>query len=416
MKKSIILLLLISLLSFTMFSCSDYVPDNGGDDDDDDDFTTTYTLEVNVTDMNGYVEVYPDKSEYDDGEEVTLTAYPYNGCEFCEWSGDAYGSSETETIYMYSDKEVTANIIEIMDDCHLNGTYKGDCFVEKEQNSNDEDFVFKSGVKEISQELFETIPLAEKLDVDIPSKSKGVSDNSYYFPPAGSQGYQGSCVGWATAYAMKTYQEKVEESWGLTYSSCSGCYRDYDHIFSPAFVYNQINGGEDNGSSIYDALTLLRDTGCCVWNYMPYDDGDYTTQPSTAANTNAGKYKISSFSRINNTYYSFTQGEIDSIKTYISQGYPIVISVTVYEGFQDSSSTYYYEDTGEYVWWTTDNQGDEAGGHAMLITGYDDDYGFKVINSWGSNWGNNGYIWIDFDFFRDTIGNAAYVVYDGNNQ
>ncbi|NQX86025.1 MAG: hypothetical protein HRT67_08985 [Flavobacteriaceae bacterium] len=33
--------------------------------------------------------------------------------------------------------------------------------------------------------------------------------------------------------------------------------------------------------------------------------------------------------------------------------------------------------------------------HAMLVIGYSDDYNaFKVVNSWGSDWGDNGFIWI----------------------
>ncbi|MBK8702502.1 MAG: hypothetical protein IPN33_02050 [Saprospiraceae bacterium] len=36
----------------------------------------------------------------------------------------------------------------------------------------------------------------------------------------------------------------------------------------------------------------------------------------------------------------------------------------------------------------------------MVIAGYNDSKNaFKVINSWGSNWGSQGYIWIDYDFF-----------------
>ena len=36
-------------------------------------------------------------------------------------------------------------------------------------------------------------------------------------------------------------------------------------------------------------------------------------------------------------------------------------------------------------------------GHAMVIIGYDDNmYGgaFEILNSWGEEWGDNGYIWI----------------------
>ena len=46
-----------------------------------------------------------------------------------------------------------------------------------------------------------------------------------------------------------------------------------------------------------------------------------------------------------------------------------------------------------------------SAGHAMVVVGYNDSlYGgaFELMNSWGTNWGNEGFIWIrykDFDHF-----------------
>ena len=40
----------------------------------------------------------------------------------------------------------------------------------------------------------------------------------------------------------------------------------------------------------------------------------------------------------------------------------------------------------------------------MVIVGYDNSKrAFKVANSWGSDWGDNGYGWIDYDHFIDLI-------------
>ena len=43
------------------------------------------------------------------------------------------------------------------------------------------------------------------------------------------------------------------------YNVC--CCGNGRYIFSPAWTYNQINGGRDRGSSIYNAFVLLRDKG-----------------------------------------------------------------------------------------------------------------------------------------------------------
>jgi len=68
---------------------------------------TTYTLTVNKV-GSGTVTRDPDKTEYQPGEEVTLTATPASGWEFGGWSGDAGGATNPVTITMDADKTVTA--------------------------------------------------------------------------------------------------------------------------------------------------------------------------------------------------------------------------------------------------------------------------------------------------------------------
>jgi len=52
------------------------------------------------------------------------------------------------------------------------------------------------------------------------------------------------------------------------------------------------------------------------------------------------------------------------------------------------------------------------GHHALVAVGYDDaKKGVKVLNSWGSGWGEKGFGWIDADFFPKVVA-RAYVIYD----
>ena len=49
--------------------------------------------------------------------------------------------------------------------------------------------------------------------------------------------------------------------------------------------------------------------------------------------------------------------------------------------------------------------GEESeGGHAMCVIGYDDTVNggsFRIVNSWGTGWGDNGYFWLSYkDFIR----------------
>lgn len=221
------------------------------------------------------------------------------------------------------------------------------------------------GIKPISKTKLGKVNILEQLDL---------TDD---FPNPGDQGYQGSCVGWAVGYSYKSYQEERERSWGSKTS---------DHIFSPSYIYNQINGGYDGGSYIEDALMLLVDKGCTTLNNMPYNQNDYTTQPTAQQNYNASQYKSL------NAYYTY---DYELIKQWMAENNDgAVIAIPVSEDFD-----YLNEVNDIYDVYDSDSF---RGYHALSIIGYDDNkQAFKIINSWGSGWGIEGYGWIDYDFITN---------------
>lgn len=206
-------------------------------------------------------------------------------------------------------------------------------------------------------------------------------DLSDSFPIPGAQGQQNSCVGWATAYALKSYQERMEEGWTLEMAEGSP---DYNHIFSPAFIYNQINGGQDEGSDINTALQLIVDMGVATLVTMPYNESDYLSQPSGAAFEEAAKFRGAEVKRADSLL---------AIKEALANRLPVVAGIAVYNSLDELRGTdAVYNNKGS---------GTLLGGHAVTIVGYDDDkFGgaFKIINSWGRNWGDNGYFWLPYDF------------------
>ena len=216
-------------------------------------------------------------------------------------------------------------------------------------------------------------------------------DLSGNFPKPGAQGEQSSCVGWATAYALKSYQEKIETGWALNTSS---------HLFSPSFVYNQINGGQDKGSYINEALQLIVDTGAATLASMPYSESDYLTQPGPQALQEAANYKGRSWSTVDST---------SQMKAALANRTPVVIGIPVY--------TNLYDLVGPDSVYNTIS-GENEGGHAVTVVGYDDNrYGgaFRIINSWSVNWGDQGYFWIPYAFGSQGIIQQAYVLEDTEN-
>lgn len=73
------------------------------------DTPVTYQLGVSAT--NGSITKNPDKSAYEAGETVEITAIPDPGYLFDSWSGDVSGSDNPASIVMDADKSVTANFI-----------------------------------------------------------------------------------------------------------------------------------------------------------------------------------------------------------------------------------------------------------------------------------------------------------------
>ncbi|MGD8912469.1 MAG: C1 family peptidase [Candidatus Thiodiazotropha sp.] len=214
-------------------------------------------------------------------------------------------------------------------------------------------------------------------------------DLSGNFPEPGNQGEQGSCVGWATGYALKSYQEKVEEQWAFTQAT----------IFSPAWIYNQINGGQDQGSRIDDAMQLIIDRGAATWQNMPYDDSNYTNQPSQQAIAQAANYKALQYRSISSA---------QQMKAALANRTPVVAGIMIYEDL--------YRLSGPNAVYNT-TTGSELGGHAVTLVGYDDNQfggAFKVINSWGTGWGDDGYFWLPYNMLWSVMGQAL-VLTDASN-
>ncbi|MFP3897392.1 MAG: C1 family peptidase [Anaerolineales bacterium] len=204
-------------------------------------------------------------------------------------------------------------------------------------------------------------------------------------PPAGHQNGQASCVGWTLGYYYKTFQEYRERGWDIS---------SVEHQFSPAWIYNQRttdNCEQDAGMSYYDGLRILEEKGAATLASFPYDPNNTCTQPSPNLHDEAQTYRIDSF---RNVFAGAGSADMDVLKTLLADGQPIAVGVPVYDSF--------FAVTRDDL--VVPQRGpDETlyGGHAMLVVGYDDDIGgFKTMNSWGDDWGRDGYCYLSYDFMK----------------
>jgi hypothetical protein len=204
-----------------------------------------------------------------------------------------------------------------------------------------------------------------------------------------------NCVGWAAAYAGLTIAQNAKM--GVT-----DYYEKQLRAFDANFLYGLIRSETDDwcqeGTTLFDALYVLQYFGCKPEIWEPWFDCN-----------EHGKYNdftlaIASFNKINEYNSVPVEPGLEAVKMAILYELPVLIGVNLTESFKAGSST------NNGVW--SPKMGEmNIGGHAMCVVGYDDyKYGgaFEVMNSWGEEFGDQGFIWIKYsDFYK--IVQEAYV-------
>lgn len=203
-----------------------------------------------------------------------------------------------------------------------------------------------------------------------------------YTPEINSQGPYGTCVGWSTGWAFRTTLEAVKNNW-----------TDKNVItknaFSPLFVYyNALDNKEEGckkGTSIFNAFKTLKNIG------VPYY---YDFSPMCANEIQESIYEKAKYHKIENysrlfDYNSDGETKVNKIKEALFNKQPVSIGILCPNSF----------DIAKNVWNPTEDPQSIESGHAITVIGYDDNmYGgaFEIMNSWGKDWGNNGFMWIKY--------------------
>jgi C1A family cysteine protease len=269
-----------------------------------------------------------------------------------------------------------------------------------------------------------TLPEIESQDIDGIDDFGGANLNSTFqlattlpstvdnstlaaFPAIGNQGAQSSCVAWATAYYQMSHE----------YCLAVGCSNKTANvgIFSPKWTYNLINGGADGGAYFSDAYSVHAQNGAAKLSEFPYSASDFR---SWDLDSSHWKGAIASRMSALSTAPINSDSAFANIKQMLANGHILVIG-TYIRSFQilavkdDPATAEVDAHTGEQV---VGYLNGTTGAHAMTIIGYDDNIwtdlngnssvdsgevgAFKIANSWGSSWGNGGFIWAAYDSFR----------------
>jgi len=222
-----------------------------------------------------------------------------------------------------------------------------------------------------------------------------------YSPIPESQGNYGTCVGWSTAFAARTISESV--ALARTNRTTTS-----NNVFSPTHIYKNISDNEgQNGACISDAMDFMKSTGLVkrpVTEKTMYTANNFSSIPLSLYSY-ARRYPISGYVRLFSNPRG-SPGTIDErvpqVKKSLSERKPVIIGMNCPDSFSKAQGQ----------WLPTESPYVNHGGHAMCVVGYDDDqYGgaFEIQNSWGTWWGNEGYIWVSYNNFAAFV-NQAYEI------
>jgi C1A family cysteine protease len=221
-----------------------------------------------------------------------------------------------------------------------------------------------------------------------------------YFSPVRNQGQVGSCSAFATTGLMEAM---------LNIKGAKAAGHKVEHLAPLFFYYAERKYMEDAGD--YPHATK-KDTGCWLnvaartaqkygaplEENAPYRD---TVKAALAYDATPAQFALAEqFRFAKRTNVQTLQG----MKKAIASKHPFVFPVMLYQSFMTRTVAR----TGEMP---MPLKGEEiVGGHAVVGVGYDDEkQAFLIRNSWGQDWGQGGYFWMPYDFFKTQyVGARAY--------
>ncbi|TGM06613.1 fibronectin type III domain-containing protein [Leptospira jelokensis] len=229
--------------------------------------------------------------------------------------------------------------------------------------------------------LYQSIPpyVSELTNADLPSSI----DLSPDFPTPIDQGVGKDNVGYTVGYGLISYIEAGKK--GIRNLSTIGpnSANGQKLLYSANFIYNQLNSGKDQAVSLLDALVLATSRGSVPLEQMNEGNTNLRTRPKANIVEQGRKVRLGRIFKID-------PHDLSSIKLALTEKKPVLIGYLVYENFLDPKpDTIYNQGIGEVL-----------GAQSLVILGFNEKKkAFKVWNTWGTQWGDQGMLWISYESF-----------------
>ena len=212
-------------------------------------------------------------------------------------------------------------------------------------------------------------------------KVPNIVDLRDQMPPVYNQGPLGSCTAQALAAAFDFNRQKQ----GVPFMDPSRLFIYWNERDMEGTV------AVDAGAQLRTGVKVLVRYGTPQEDDWPYLITKFRDKPPKTAYDEAEKNQTLTYQRILRS----DDGTCSDMFSCLNEGFPFVTGFMVYESFELAKTVR----TGVVPLPKKDEQ--PLGGHAIVVVGYDmQKEHFICRNSWGREWGDNGYCYMPFEYLQ----------------
>jgi len=172
------------------------------------------------------------------------------------------------------------------------------------------------------------------------------------------------------------------------------------------YYYERVSEGtvsNDVGADIIDGLQYAYLKGVCSETLWPYNILNFSLKPIKICDDDALNHKISSYITI-----PINNNLLNNIRKVICNKQPVQIAVSVYDSFELNSVA-----ASGLVPLPNFRKEHYLGGHELCLIGYDDTKQlFTVLNSWGTDWGDNGLCYFPYAYLLNPKLGLEFTVFN----
>jgi len=179
----------------------------------------------------------------------------------------------------------------------------------------------------------------------------------------------------------------------------NNAFRDLSRLFLYYILRDgTVYAGRDDGAELRDGFKVVNKLGIVDEASYPYEISKVNHRPSDDIFKLAEPHKAFNYERVLFNVNGRDPRSLINIKHAVAEGYPVLFSMLNCRDFQSlrNNTINYKYDSNKHV-----------GMHGMVVCGYNDveEY-FYIRNSWGKDWGEDGYCKIRYAVFQQILMDA----------